>query len=81
MAEELRGSSAFCFCGNTLTRRDLRLGRGSNPVLTCGDVLRDPDNRGDRGVDGPDASLGCRKARGGCRAGPEQQGHQAGQGG
>jgi hypothetical protein len=38
-------------------------------VLTCGDVFRNPDDHRHRGVDGPDASLGCRKATGGRGAG------------
>jgi hypothetical protein len=64
-----------------VSRHDLRLRWGSNLVLTCGDVLRDPDDMDHRWADGPDASFGCR--RGGCGRcpGAEQQRQERGQGG
>jgi len=48
-------------------------------VLTCGDVLRNPDDRADRGADGPNASFGCRKAAGRGVQGREEQRSQYGQ--
>lgn len=50
-------------------------------MLTCSDVLRNPDGDRDRGVDGPDASFGCRKATGGRRAGRQEQAQDGDQGG
>lgn len=74
-------TASFSFCGNTVTHHELRLRWGSNLVLTCGDVLRDPDNRGDRRADGPDARFSCRKCGCGRCPGAEQQRRERGQGG
>jgi len=62
-AREVGRKAAFAFCGNTVTRHDLQLRRGSALVPTYGDVLRDPDDVGDGGTDGPRREYQLQEAR------------------